>query len=349
MIKRELIESVELLDVSLRDGGYRNQFAFSRSHSIKVVETLVSAGLRNIEIGYRNGYEGGVTGRCDDDYIVALNEQISDCRFCVMVHPDKVTESDIETLCRLGIYLVRVAFPPKYRWKDDLRALSQAFDVINICHQADMLVSANLVQASYLEQDEMLDLALQAEDSGADFVYLADSNGNFLPDDVVKYISLLKTNLASAKIGFHPHNNLSLALTNAIAAINSGVNIIDASIRGYGRAAGNLSTEVFVAFLERNRIQSDYNLVKLLELADFWDKNIVQDRMYLTPQDILFGAVNLSSPEFHSDLNEISASENISWYQLAYELGKLKPESPEHLEILNLANNIKLADTVRFG
>ncbi|MGB3652971.1 MAG: hypothetical protein WBA41_17380, partial [Rivularia sp. (in: cyanobacteria)] len=279
MINKELIKSVELLDVSLRDGGYRNQFSFSRTHSIKVAETLALAGLRNIEIGYRNGYEGGVTGMCDDNYIVALNELISDCRLCVMVHPDKITQSEIKTLCRLGIYLVRVAFPPKYRWKDDSQVLAQAFNVIDTCRQSGMLVSANLVQASYLEQNEMLDLALQAEASGADFVYLADSNGNFLPDDVAKYISLLKANLASALIGFHPHNNLSLALTNTIAAINSGVNIVDASIRGYGRAAGNLSTEVFVAFLERNSIRNDYNLVKLLELADFWDKNLVKDRM----------------------------------------------------------------------
>ncbi|MBC6417399.1 MAG: hypothetical protein GDA44_00655 [Prochloron sp. SP5CPC1] len=340
MTQKNRVENVELLDVSLRDGGYRNQFGFSCSNSVETVEMLVSAGLRNIEIGYRNGYEGGVTARCDDDYIIKLNERVPNCRLCVMVHPDKVTESDMRALRRLGIGLVRVAFPPKYRWKNNLKILQQAFDAVNICRQADLLVSANLVQASYLQEKEMLDLAHQAEKSGANFVYVADSNGNFLPNDVVGRISLLKENL-SAKIGFHPHNNLSLALSNAIAAIDSGVDIIDSSIRGYGRAAGNLSTEVFVAYLKRSRIQNSYNLVKLLELAEFWDKEMACDRMSLTPQDILFGAVNFSSPEFCRDLNDISASECISWYELAYELGKLEPESPERLSILKVASQIR--------
>jgi len=93
----------------------------------------------------------------------------------------------------------------------------------------------------------------------ADYLYLVDSFGGVFPEDVRKMIGLVKSK-TDVKLGFHGHNNLELALANTLIAMEEGVDIVDGTITGMGRGAGNLKTELLLSVLNSKRILDfDYN------------------------------------------------------------------------------------------
>lgn len=88
-----------------------------------------------------------------------------------------------------------------------------------------------------------------------------------MPQDVKTRIQLLRSKL-NIDIGFHAHNNLSLAVANSLMAIEEGANRIDGSIRCLGAGAGNTQTEVLVAVLDKMGICTEIDLYKMLDLSE---------------------------------------------------------------------------------
>ena len=118
------------------------------------------------------------------------------------------------------------------------------------------------------------------ESYGADVVYVVDSAGAMVPEDVKARVGLLKEKL-SVKVGFHGHNNLGLAVGNTIAAIEEGTTVVDGTLGGLGAGAGNAPTEVLVAVLDKMGYQTGVDLYKVMDAAE----DIVRPRM-LRPQVI---------------------------------------------------------------
>jgi 4-hydroxy-2-oxovalerate aldolase len=105
------------------------------------------------------------------------------------------------------------------------------------------------------------------ESYGADVVYVVDSAGALLPHEVKERIRALRESVG-IEVGFHAHNNLSLAMANTLAAIEEGATRIDGSVRCLGAGAGNTQTEVLVAVLDRLGIQTGIDLYKMMDLAE---------------------------------------------------------------------------------
>ncbi|MEL0082568.1 MAG: 4-hydroxy-2-oxovalerate aldolase, partial [Gammaproteobacteria bacterium] len=100
-------------------------------------------------------------------------------------------------------------------------------------------------------------------------VYVTDSAGYMLPDDVKERVSLLRENLpAEVELGFHAHNNLSVSVANSLAAVEAGANRIDGSAAGLGAGAGNTPLEAFAAVTERCGIETGVDLFKLMDVAE---------------------------------------------------------------------------------
>ncbi|OGJ49671.1 hypothetical protein A2335_00765, partial [Candidatus Peregrinibacteria bacterium RIFOXYB2_FULL_32_7] len=103
-------------------------------------------------------------------------------------------------------------------------------------------------------------------DSRVDMVTLADSYGGLLPNDVEHLVKLFKKGTGKM-VGFHAHNNLQLAFANTIRAVEAGAGIVDASIYGMGRGAGNLPLEVLLSYIRHH--ENEYvNMVHLLEIIE---------------------------------------------------------------------------------
>ncbi|WP_434752338.1 hypothetical protein [Paenibacillus amylolyticus] len=308
----------QLIDVTLRDGGYVNRFDFSLEAAKHIVSGLQKAGVDWIEIGYRNGPAKGTTGlgmtaATDDDYIAALKEFTPLSNLVVMFHPDNIQVEDLQSLKRLGVSLVRVCI------RQD--CLEEGLDTIRACKRIGLFTSANFVRITYFTSQELRQMTQKAEEAGADIVYFADSNGHLVPDQVKSIATILKSTL-TIPVGFHAHNNLSLGLANTVAALELGVDWIDSSLRGMGRSGGNLATEVYAAYIERCFGVKNLKLVEVMEAAEFVQDKVLLSEHCTTPmiKDILFGLMNFST-DLKQSIMDASREYNVNWKQLAYRIG----------------------------
>ena len=106
-------------------------------------------------------------------------------------------------------------------------------------------------------------------DAGSQGVFIVDSAGAFLTDDVRRRIAAMRAALPDdVAVGIHEHNNLSLAVANSAAAIEEGATLVDTSLAGLGAGAGNCQTEALVAVLERMGIDTGIDLWALQDVAD---------------------------------------------------------------------------------
>src|SRR5262249_54771297 len=197
-------------------------------------------GVPHIEVGYyrpRLADDETAPGAkcCRTAYLDALAGVRGASELVVMVHPRDVDVDDYTRLADHGITWVR--FVVSTAGVPDLdRHVAAA-------RRAGLRSSVNLIRASQRPLDSIVSLGREAEAMGADWLYTADSNGSLLPDRVEEIFHELSSAIR-IPLGFHPHNPLQLAFANGLAALRGGATLLDSSLGGMGKGAGNLVTEL---------------------------------------------------------------------------------------------------------
>lgn len=288
---------VRVVDVTLRDGGYRNNFDFGMDYVKNHVRLMEKAGVDFIEIGYRNGsavkIEGiGRTGLSENDYIEAIREACPNAQLGVIAHAHNVTDQDIHDLNDRGIKLIRFCL--------NAQNLIETMLLATLAKQLGIKTTINVVRISrYTEGELAILLAKIAEHCDAfDVVYTADSNGNQTPEDVDRVYRQLRACNLPCELGFHAHDNIGQAMTNTLMALeNHGVTYVDASLLGMGKGIGNLRLEQLIAYLQRAGA-SRYNAMRIICAVD----RLRNDERYVENQDeymvdVVSGLHNLSIVE----------------------------------------------------
>ncbi|CEG55853.1 beta/alpha barrel domain-containing protein [Legionella fallonii] len=268
--------SIQLLDASLRDGGHRTNFHFSDQELEGILLPLDKTGVEYIEIGYRNGSirpidNLGRAGFCYKDYLHLCRSLIKKATIAVMAHPNNIDEADLIELKDAGVSLLRICIA-----KD---GFAEAIPVIKIAKKLNLQVSINFIHMTYYTDDELDEVVEQASKYQPEMIYFADSNGSILPQRIKSIYGKYIPNYP-IPFGFHAHDNIGLAHANAIAAMDSGVELIDASLAGMGKGTGNLKTEFFIAYLHAIQIKK-YNLQEALTAA-----NYVRDALHIGHEPI---------------------------------------------------------------
>jgi 4-hydroxy 2-oxovalerate aldolase len=235
-----------ILDCTLRDGGYYTQWDFDDRLVAEYVNTIRDLPVSYIEIGYRNPPQTGYAGKYYYVSVTLLEQLISSgidsSRLGVMLDAKLVKPSDIATLlasCRGRLGVVRLAVQPS---QVDV-GLNLAAEIKNLGFK----VGINLMYMH--DQPNLMKAVVEIERraDALDWVSLVDSFGACYPKQVGDSIKKVKS-IIHHKIGFHGHDNLHLAFANALAAIAAGADIIDSTILGMGRGAGNLKTELLLTY-----------------------------------------------------------------------------------------------------
>jgi len=130
-----------------------------------------------------------------------------------------------------------------------------------------MFTCGFLMMIHMLEPAGIAEQAKMMESYGADYINLADSAGYLLPDDVKRRVEAVK-DAVNIPVGFHAHNNLGIAAANSLAAVESGAEYIDATLRGLGAGAGNTQLELFAGILQRRGYETGLNFYGLMDLAE---------------------------------------------------------------------------------
>ena len=243
---RHLLLKAQVIDVTLRDGGCRNNFGFSAEYAVEHARRLYEAGVDYVEVGYRNGSilpieNIGMTGLCDARYLTLLREEAPNLKLVVIAHAKNISAPDVRELADCGVALLRLCVNPKN--------LEETLGIAEVAKQRGMSVSLNIVRVSSIGTELLEKLVgdIEARKKLVDVVYLADSNGNLNPMLVARLVSTVRR-ATTLRIGYHAHDNMGLAMANTITAIREGATFVDASLLGMGKGIGNLRLEQWIAY-----------------------------------------------------------------------------------------------------
>jgi len=255
---------VKVLDCTIRDGGYLNNWNFSKKLVREAYRAVSKAGVDIMEIGFRRNdkfFEEGAGPWCfsTEDDIREVLGGIDGAKISVMVDVGRAESSDFLESKLSKIEMVRVA-AHKDRIKEALRLLDS---LKNKGYQVS-LQAMGFTTYSELEKKNLIG---DVRNSNIDYLYIADSYGSMYPDSIEKIFSPFRE-LKGIKMGFHPHNNLQMAFANTLQAIRCGTDIVDASIYGMGRGSGNLPLETIIAYLQLSSDSSKYNVIPVLSCID---------------------------------------------------------------------------------
>ncbi len=258
------LANFEILDCTIRDGGYMNNWNFDRKLVREVYRSLSNSGVDFVEIGFRgnekyfNPSQYGLWRFSREEDIRDVTANIKGARLAIMADYGKI---DLDDFCNARdslIELVRVAV--------NKSNLKEAIILLEGIKNKGYKVSLNAMGYANYTKDECRHLLGMIKSAEIDYIYVADSYGSMFPNQIKSIFEPLMT-LPNIKVGFHPHNNLQMAFANALEAIRCGVHAIDSTIYGMGRSAGNLPTEIIVSFLEKME-RGRYNSVPVLNIID---------------------------------------------------------------------------------
>ncbi len=253
-------------DVTLRDGMHNIAHQYTKEQVFNLAKSLDQAGVDAIEIAHGDGLAGGsfnygFGAHTDWDWLEGIAEVLENAVLTTLILPGIATKKELKKAFDLGVRSVRVA---THCTEADVAAQH-----ISYAKELGMDVGGFLMMAHMNSPEKLAEQARLMESYGADCVYVTDSAGALLMQDVADRIKAFKQVLKpTTEIGIHCHHNLSLGVANTIVAMEHGANRLDASLAGMGAGAGNCPLEVLIAVLQKMNIQTNCDLAKLIDLAD---------------------------------------------------------------------------------
>lgn len=260
------ISLINLLENTLRDGSYVVDFQFNQKQTTDVVDGLQKLGFNMIEVGHGlglgawNNPKCGLSAENDETYITAAKNVSGNAKIAAFFIPGIGTENDIRAAAACGLDFIRIGI--------NINDFRKAKPFVNLAKKLGMMVAVNLMK-SYAVKSYEFSRIVQEIDGWelADVIYLVDSAGCMMTSEVDEYIDRTKQK-TKTEIGFHGHNNLSMAIANSVQAILSGATFVDTCVRGMGRSAGNAQTEIMIWMMTKMGIDMNVNLYDLYRFAD---------------------------------------------------------------------------------
>ncbi len=266
-----MINKIEILDCTLRDGSYVLNYNFNKFETSLISKAIFESGINFVEVGHGVGIGASrkeSKSYCsDEEYIEAAssvkkNELSKVGSFCFS---SNVKYSQLDSARSSGLDFIRFGVDP-LKYKGDLKYL-------RYCKKIGLKVFVNFIKSYSYNKKSLSKVTKTLYNEGIDGVYIVDSAGGMLPNDVKNFTEEIKSVVNKEfYLGFHGHNNLGLANANCLSAIEAGANIIDSSLMGMGRSAGNAITEMLVAILDReNILKHKINIQMIFDLI----KNVI--------------------------------------------------------------------------
>lgn len=258
--------SIQILDCTLRDGGYVNDWEFGENNIRRIIKNLSEASIEAIECGFLSQTK---KSRKNQSIFSAVSEAEDYClgidsdSLALMVNCGEYNPDDLPQYQGGKIGIIRIAFHKHQRNEAQELCLALKNNGFRVFFQP-------MYTLGY-KDSELLELIEWANANSPEAFYIVDSFGTMRNRDVLRFFYLVNNNLnPDIKIGFHSHNNLQLSFSNAqeLIKVHSKRDIIiDTSVLGMGRGAGNLCTELMTQYINEN-IEKKYDLIPILETMD---------------------------------------------------------------------------------
>lgn len=259
-------DDIKVMDVTIRDGGLCNNFEFSDEFVTELYKTNLRSGVDYMEFGYkasRNMFKEEEFGKwkfCKEEDIRAIvGDNKTGMKISVMADVGRCDyKTDFLPRKDSVIDMVRVACY--------VHQIPTAIEMIEHFASLGYETCCNIMAVSQDSADKVAQAVEMLSQTSVDVIYLVDSFGSLYPENAGELAqTYMKIAEAHGKIvGFHAHNNQTLAFANTIETLSYGVSYLDASMQGIGRGAGNCAIELLVGFL-KNPKYNVYNMLDFIE------------------------------------------------------------------------------------
>ena len=288
---------ISLLDCTLRDGGYINEWRFGKKAIQQIVSKLAKTGIEMIEIGFMKGdvYDPDCSIFPDieafKEVLLEKNDNILYLGMLDMSNPislDKITDYDGESIDG-----IRVIF------KQD--KIDEAFNMCRFIKEKGYKLFVNFVNTDCYTDKEFIEAIEKYNEIAPAGMTIVDTFGTLNRKDFLRLVAIADNNMEDdIMLCYHAHNNLQQAFGNAEALVemNLSRNIgIDACVFGMGRGAGNLNIELFADYMNQN-YGTSYRITPMLEIMDEYLSDFYKTQFWGYSLPLYLSAVHGCHPNY---------------------------------------------------
>ena len=257
---------IKIVDTTVRDGSHSVAHRFTPQQVARVAAGLDAAGVWAVAVGHGDGLgsnsrQYGFAAHPDAELIGAVAAVVERAKIATALLPGIGTKEDLRAAHDAGASVVRVS------------TVCTEADIgvqhLGLARELGMNAHTHLNMAHIGGPARIAESGRIVADAGSEAVYLVDSAGAMLRDDVRAAVAaLLEVLPVEVEVGIHEHNNLSLAVANSVAAVEEGATVVDVTLAGMGAGAGNCQAEPLIAVLDRLGYETGVDFMRLQDLAD---------------------------------------------------------------------------------
>lgn len=267
------MRTIKLIDCTLRDGGYVNNWEFGKDAIFDITRKLEQTNIEILELGFikDESYDENRTVFNNMEQVKKLiGEKKPGIEYAVMAEVvNPLSLENLEPATPDGPDIIRVIV-----WK---RMLKEGFEYCKGIAEKGYKLCVQPARVSQYSDEEFVEMIELFNELNPMAIYVVDSWGTMYKEELLHYLKLADEHLKpEIAVGYHGHNNMMQAFDAACAFAEYKMDrdlIIDASVYGIGRGAGNLNTELFVKYMNE-KFNCSYNLTPITEIYDFYIKHI---------------------------------------------------------------------------
>jgi len=328
-------KKIRIVDTTMRDGSHAVRHQFSKEDIANISSSLDRSKVYAIEVSHGDGLAGssiqyGYSKLSDEERLKEANKKIENSKIAVLLLPGIGTKEDLLMAINNGAKIARIA--------THVTEADISEQHISMAKDMGLEVMTFLMLAHMVTPEKVLEQAKLMESYGADVIYVVDSAGAMVPDQVKARVEILKSNIGP-EVGFHAHNNLGLAIGNTIAAVKEGATVVDGTLAGLGAGAGNAQTEVLVAVLKKIGFETGVDLYAAVDAAEQVIRPLMKRPQVIDASSLMMGYAGVYS-SFLLHTYKAAESFEVDARDILIELGKRKVVGGQEDMIVDVACEI---------
>lgn len=332
---------VRVTDTSLRDGSHAKRHQFTEQNVRDIVAALDAAGMPVIEVTHGDGlggssYNYGASLVDERTLMRAAVDAATSAKIAALMLPGLGTKDDIKAIADIGVSICRIA---THCTEADIS--EQHFGV---ARDAGLETVGFLMMAHTVTPDNLATQARIMADAGCQCVYVVDSAGAMILNDVTERVEAVVAELGNdSQVGFHGHENLSLSLANTINGITAGAVQVDGSTRRFGAGSGNTSCEALAAVTERLGIMTGLDVLKMIDVAEDVVRPVMDEECVLDRLALIMGYAGVYS-SFLKHAYRAAERYNVSGADILLECGNRHLVGGQEDQIIQIASELAAAN-----
>jgi len=276
--------NITLYDTTLRDGAQGEGIHFSLADKLRIAQRLDAFGMHYIEGGWPGSNEKDLEFFREAKKLKFLHAKVA--AFGSTRRADARVEDDkqVAMLLNAGTPVITLVCKTSLLHVTEILRTTPEENLAMIRDTVKYLVAQGrevIFDGEHTFDGYKLDAAYTtacyqaADEAGASYLVLCDTNGGSLPGEVADITQKLLGVVKKAKLGIHTHDDSGLAVANALAAIDAGALQVQGTVNGYGERTGNCNLITTIANLQlkmKQRVLPDDKLAELRDLSLFVDE-----------------------------------------------------------------------------